>query len=206
VLHDSRTVRRPATAVAGLALVLAACGSGSAGPPTLPTLAPPGPAATGGSTAAVATTEGARPAPPGAGDPAPGFFGMPLDGGTLGAASVDGHPVVVNFWLTTCEPCIRELPALAQAAADHDDLVVIGVNFEEGAEAITAFLDGFSPRPAFPILVDAHGEMARAYQVAVFPTTFFIDADGVIQYRRVGEVRAEHLAVGLERIGVTAGG
>ena len=35
------------------------------------------------------------------------------------------RPTLVNFWATWCAPCIGELPALAEVAAEHDDDVRI---------------------------------------------------------------------------------
>jgi cytochrome c biogenesis protein CcmG/thiol:disulfide interchange protein DsbE len=202
VLLHARRVRMRRSAIIGVALLIAGCASGRSSPSTVPTLGATGQAAPAdGSVPPPGTTAPIAP-PPDAGTRAPGFFGQFLDGTALSTETAAGRPVILNFWLTTCEPCIRELPALAGAAREHDGLLVIGVNYEEGASAIEAFLDGFEPRPEFPILLDTNGELARAYQVVVFPTTFFIDADGVIRYRRNGEVRSEHLVVGLERIGI----
>ena len=63
------------------------------------------------------------------GTPAPALRLPGLDGGQVDLAALRGRPVVVNFWATWCDPCVREFPLLRQAAAAHrpDRLAVVGV-------------------------------------------------------------------------------
>lgn len=156
--------------------------------------------ATAATTADVETAPaGARQAL-GAGDAAPDFHGALLGGGDLDLAALTGRPFVLNFWLTTCEPCIREMPALASVTDDNDDLVVVGVNFGESSDQINAFLDLFDVDIDFPILLDPDGDVTFSYEVVALPTSYFVDRDGIIRYRRVGELFEEHIEVGVERI------
>lgn len=139
---------------------------------------------------------------PARGVSAPEFAGDLLSGGEFDSGSMLGRPLVVNFWATTCEPCIREMPELAGAAADHADqgLIVVGVNLGEPVEMIDRFLDGLEIDLDFPIMLDPLGEVARAYRVVLLPTTYFVDREGTIQYRRIGELGERHLVEGLARI------
>ncbi|MEE8330521.1 MAG: TlpA disulfide reductase family protein [Acidimicrobiia bacterium] len=136
----------------------------------------------------------------GAGDAAPDFHGALLGGGDVDLPALEGRPFVLNFWLTTCEPCIREMPALALVMDDNDDLVVVGVNFGESPDHINAFLDAFEVDIDFPILLDPDGDVTFGYEVVALPTSYFVDSGGIIRYRRVGELFDEHIAVGVERI------
>lgn len=133
---------------------------------------------------------------------APAFDGQLLSGGDLSLDSLRGRPVVVNFWTTTCAPCVREMPALAAAAAEHeaDGLVVVGVNYGEQEDRIQAFVDGFEAAIEYPILLDLDGAVGRSYGVAALPMTYFVDGNGVVQYRRIGELEQRHLDEGLSRI------
>ncbi len=41
-----------------------------------------------------------------------------------------GQWVFVNYWAEWCKPCIKEIPELNQLHAEHDNVVVLGVNFD----------------------------------------------------------------------------
>lgn len=139
--------------------------------------------------------------PIGRGDEAPAFVGELLAGEEVTLDSLNGKPVVVNFWLTTCEPCLREMPLLADlASTEGDELAVLGVNFGEGEASVEQYLESFDVDLGFPIVLDRSGEIGSAYGIVVFPTTYFIDRDGVVQYRRIGELADVHLEEGLARI------
>ncbi len=147
-------------------------------------------------------TPSRRGSVPGRGDPAPGFQARLLTGAQVELEALRGRPMVLNFWATTCAPCIREMPALAAAARDHtaEGLVIVGLNYGEPERSVRKFVEAFTPELGFPIALDLMGEVGRAYGVAVLPTTYFVDRDGVVQYRRIGELKAQHLAEGLSRI------
>lgn len=133
---------------------------------------------------------------------APMFDGQLLSGGELSLDSLRGRPIVVNFWTTTCVPCVREMPALAGAAREHEaeGLVVIGVNYGESQERVQSFVDEFEVAIEYPIVLDLDGSVGRSYGVAALPMTYFVDSDGVVQYRRIGELEERHLDEGLSRI------
>ena len=171
------------------AVLVATCGSDPAGS-QLPTVSVP------------ELSVPSDTAPIDRGDVAPSFTVDLLDGGELDLNELRGRPVIVNFWLTTCEPCVREMPALDGAMDDRGDtgLVVVGINYAETPDTIKAFLDELDTAIDFPIGLDDSGDIVAAYDVAALPTTFFVDRGGLIRYRRIGEVTPEHLEVGLERI------
>ena len=63
-------------------------------------------------------------------------------------------------------------------------LVVLGVNFQERDDEITAFLSQVGV--TFPSLVDRTGEVSRQWRATGLPTTFLIDRQGIIRDVRVG--------------------
>ncbi|MDP6451772.1 MAG: TlpA disulfide reductase family protein [SAR202 cluster bacterium] len=134
------------------------------------------------------------------GDDAPAFD-IPLVGGdTIGLEGLRGKGVIVNFWSTWCAPCVRELPLLDSVARDHSDdgLIVLAVNMGETEDEILSFLESFDL--GFPIALDSTGDVSRMYGVVGLPMSVFIDGDGVVQYRRIGELREDLIARGLDRI------
>ena len=145
-------------------------------------------------TAAATTASGA-----GVGLPAPDFTLPTLDGGTFTLSEQRGKPVVLNFWATWCIPCQRELPALQRAAAQHQGAVVFaGVDQGETIEAVQRFLGDMDV--TFTIPLDGQGDVGSQYNVKGLPTTYFIDADGVIRSVWMGEMNAIVLAEQIAKI------
>jgi cytochrome c biogenesis protein CcmG/thiol:disulfide interchange protein DsbE len=132
-------------------------------------------------------TAAAQAYPPGR--TAPALRLRALDGGRVDLAALRGRPVVVNFWATWCEPCVREFPLLAKAAADHrgDRLAVVGVLAEDRPDAARAFVarNGGTWRGG----VDADRRAAAAWGVTVgLPHTFFVRPDGTLASHQLGEL------------------
>src|SRR3546814_20828824 len=55
-----------------------------------------------------------------------------LEGPPIALAANSGKPRVVNLWATWCPPCRREMPVLAEAARDAEDVEFLFVNQGEG--------------------------------------------------------------------------
>lgn len=124
-------------------------------------------------------------AQPTANSPAPDFAMRYADGAEVRLSDLRGRPILINFWATWCGPCRLEMPDIVAAYEKHREagFVVIAVNLEESAEKITPFAEQFSM--ALPIVMD-DGAAARAYQVRVMPSSFFIDREGKISARWLG--------------------
>jgi peroxiredoxin len=116
-----------------------------------------------------------------------------LDGGQSSLSDYRGKVVVLNFWATWCPPCRAELPDFEQAHRDRqgDGLVVLGINTEEPAVVVRAFVEDIGL--TFPILLDETGQVAREYRAAGLPMTLVIDREGLIQVRHVGYLSAAKL-------------
>lgn len=134
--------------------------------------------------------------------PTPDVVLATLDGGEINVSQQQGKVVLVNFWGTWCEPCIRETPALQEAYARYRDegLLIVGVNvtgseLKQGntLEDVQAFADEFGVE--YPIALDVEGEASQAFRVLPLPTSFFIDTQGTIRFVRVGEINADEIAV-----------
>lgn len=113
---------------------------------------------------------------------------LPLqDGGDWTLASAAGHPVVLNFWASWCEPCRAEMPTLELLAARHEreGLQVLAINFRETDDALQRFLQ--SMPISLPILRDRDGAAARAWQARVFPTTVLVGRNGRAVLSVIGE-------------------
>ncbi len=53
-----------------------------------------------------------------------------VDSNTLKEADWKGKWVYINYWAEWCKPCAEEIPVLNKFAADHQNVLVLGVNFD----------------------------------------------------------------------------
>lgn len=136
---------------------------------------------------------------PAVGHPAPDFSLQTLDGDLFRLSALHGTPVVLNFWATWCGPCQRELPALQNAAEVYaGEVLIVGVDQGEEAPIVQAYVDKLGL--TFPIPMDKDMEAGSQFNVKGMPTTFFVDADGVIRHIWTGEMNSVTLAEGVAKI------
>jgi peroxiredoxin len=124
-----------------------------------------------------------------AGKTAPDVAYTLLDGSNSNLQSLRGKVVLVNFWATDCEPCVREMP---QIVATHEKFR--GRGFETLAVAMSynapALVINFAERRKLPfgVVIDNTGAVARGFgHVDFTPTSVLIDKRGHIVKRIVGE-------------------
>ena len=124
------------------------------------------------------------------GAPAPPFSLTSLDGSPVRLEELAGRPVIVNFWASWCAPCVREFPLLEEARAAHAgaDLAVIGIVYDDRAEAAAAFMADHDA--GWTAAMDPGGDVARAYGIYGPPETFFIGRDGIVAGHQIGELTA----------------
>jgi cytochrome c biogenesis protein CcmG/thiol:disulfide interchange protein DsbE len=134
------------------------------------------------------------------GDPAPALALADLDGNPVSLAELHGRPVIVNFWASWCGPCVDEFPLLRQAAAAHerDGLAIVGIVFQDRSEAARAFLARMGA--TWPGVMDPGDGMATRFGIIWPPDSFFIDRDGVVVSRQIGQLSATDLERGLAAI------
>ncbi|MEJ5308580.1 MAG: TlpA disulfide reductase family protein [Anaerolineae bacterium] len=131
----------------------------------------------------------------GVGQRAPAFA-LPLLGSepltTLALDMLRGKPVVLSFWVTWCGHCRAQTPLLVDAHARYGaEVQFVGVNVQEIADVVQPYVTGQGI--LYPVVMDAEGRTAQQYQVSGFPTTYFLDAEGRVVARHVGELNAPAL-------------
>lgn len=128
------------------------------------------------------------------GQRAPHFSGVTDTGETIALADLRGRPVLLNFWATWCGPCRIEMPEFEAAyrAAGEDGLIILAVNNRESSAQVAQFRRELGL--TFPLLLDEDGMLQRQYAIAQYPSTYLIDADGIITARHFGPLTAAQIA------------
>jgi peroxiredoxin len=112
-----------------------------------------------------------------------------LDGGSQQLAEVAGvgTPVVLNFWSSTCAPCLNEMPALEVVSQQLGDKVtVIGIDSQDTVESGQEMVEqtGVTYRNAR----DPKGEISTVFGALALPRTVLIDGDGRVVATHTGEL------------------
>jgi thiol-disulfide isomerase/thioredoxin len=159
-----------------------------------------------------------------AGDEVTGFTLVDDSGELISLETFLGKPLILNFWASWCEPCVNELPLFEHLYQEINDgletsaLNVLLVNNGEAYEAAKTFLrdelkltlpSGFDASKALRESLETQGlsfnktiDVIKAYRVRGMPTTFFIDAEGMIRAVKVGELLAAEAPTLLASIGI----
>jgi cytochrome c biogenesis protein CcmG/thiol:disulfide interchange protein DsbE len=101
-----------------------------------------------------------------------------LSGRSVTLATLRGHPALVTFWASWCEPCENEAPALERFARGlNGRATLVGINWEDLSLAnARSFIRRYGW--TFPNLRDPDGNVGREYGLGGPPTTFVIDSTG----------------------------
>jgi cytochrome c biogenesis protein CcdA/peroxiredoxin len=137
------------------------------------------------------------------GNRAPDFTLQTLDGRTVSLADLRGKAVILNFWATWCGPCRNEMPNIEQVYQLEKErgLVVLAVDFLEPADSVQAFVDELNL--TLPIGLDLDGTVNDLYRIPAYPTSYFIDGNGIIIKYKEGEIDAQWIFDGLEQFQTT---
>jgi len=101
-----------------------------------------------------------------------------LHGEQLSLSEFRGKWVVVNYWATWCAPCRKEIPELSALNTAREDIVVLGLAFEDtDIENFDKFLQEF--HPGYPLLlVDVYNPPEPFGAPRVLPTTIILNPEG----------------------------
>ncbi len=125
---------------------------------------------------------------------APAVVGATLDGSPWDLDDQRGRWVIVNFFSTTCVPCIREHPELVAFAAAHaqaDDVRLVTVAFDDSPSAVVAFFAEHGGE--WPVLTVDTGRIAVDWGVVGVPESYLVTPSGHVAAKVIGGVEMEEL-------------
>jgi thiol-disulfide isomerase/thioredoxin len=107
-----------------------------------------------------------------------------------------GGPVVLNFWATWCVPCREEMPMMVEAAKQWTPkgvtFIAVSLDDNKTKKDIPAFVRQYGVD--FPVWMGATtDDLDKLHMGEGVPDTAFLDANGVIRFRVLGEIRREEL-------------
>lgn len=115
------------------------------------------------------------------GDTMPDFTVSTLDGGSFKLSAYAGKVVFINLFVTWCQPCCAEMPAIQKLYAAYGDkvqFIAIDVG-KEKKETIAKFAR--DKNYTIPMAYSPDGSFGN-YKVEFIPQTFVLDPQGVIMY------------------------
>ena len=130
-------------------------------------------------------------------------FGLAsIDGTQVRISGLRGKVVLLNFWATWCPPCKAEMPdleALYREYGSKQNFVVVGVDVEESASAVSAFAR--QNELSFPVLLDTQGSVSNGiYPIRSLPTSMIIDRQGKIRDTWIGQISRPAMVARLSRV------
>jgi peroxiredoxin len=111
---------------------------------------------------------------------APDFTLQTIDNQNMSLSEFRGKTVLLNFWMSTCDACVSELPFLETASDNQSEkqVVILTVNCGESNQAVHSVVDKLNL--TFPVILDPGGTVCTVYKRGA-PTAFLIDGSGIIK-------------------------
>jgi thiol-disulfide isomerase/thioredoxin len=111
-----------------------------------------------------------------------------------------GRTVVLNWYASWCGPCRAELPYFQDAYRSlGGDVVFLAINVEESRADAASILA--ETGATFPAVLDSEALVAAGYDIRGLPSTFFVDAQGILRAGGSGGISAGVLAGELANLG-----
>jgi peroxiredoxin len=124
-----------------------------------------------------------------------------LSGQNFATSDLRGKVVLVNFWATSCETCVKEMPMLIEThrrfAPRGYATVAVAMSYDH-----PNLVADYAQKNALPfrVALDTSGEIAKRFgDVRATPTTFILDRRGRIVKRYLGEPGEAELRALLEK-------
>ncbi|MBY0154841.1 MULTISPECIES: TlpA disulfide reductase family protein [Cytobacillus] len=137
------------------------------------------------------------------GNLAPDFELTDMEGNPVKLSDYRGKAVLLNFWASWCPPCRAEMPHMEKLYNKYKDenfdiLAVNLTNTEKNSGDAEKFVKELGL--TFTIPMDVKGEAGSDYNIMAYPTSYFIDSDGVIREKVLGALNEEYMEKEIKKL------
>jgi len=125
-----------------------------------------------------------------------------IDGRKIDLHALQGKPLFVTFWATTCSICVKEMPHLAalynELGKDKFEIIAIAMPYDP-PNLVVALSE--KEKIPYPVALDINGNAVKAFgNIQVTPTSFLIDSKGNVVQQNIGEINIEELRLKVEAL------
>lgn len=114
-----------------------------------------------------------------------------------------GKVVVLNFWFTTCNGCVKELPHFYDVAREYsDDVVIVAMHIEQTHVDVVDWISTTHPEwndGTMLIAWDNDTFCQDLFKLQFFPTTIILDENGIITDKFTTPISRQQLVDAIEK-------
>ncbi|MDA8192561.1 MAG: TlpA disulfide reductase family protein [Thermaerobacter sp.] len=134
----------------------------------------------------VGASPGGRPATVQVGRLAPAVAPVTVSGAPFRLTAVH-QPMMITFWASWCVFCRVEMPSVVRLASQaHGRYRVVAIDVTRLDSVANARRFAAANHVPSPLLLDPSGRVQAAFLVTVLPTTYFVNAKGVVVAQVLG--------------------
>lgn len=119
--------------------------------------------------------------------PAPDFVLKDLQGAKQTLSAYKGKVVILNFWSTTCPPCVQELPSLNDLykAQRQAGLLILGIALDPAEKPVRELAGKL--KLEFPLMLDSNKDVYfDSYGLFGQPVSVIVDRAGLVREKIIG--------------------
>lgn len=111
-----------------------------------------------------------------------------LDGRQFETTQLQGKPLLVTFWATTCASCIKEIPDLIKLYNKYSprglEIIAVAMPYDRPDHVLEMVKTRKLP---YPVALDIEAKIVRAFgNIRVTPNNFLITPNGKIIKHQIG--------------------
>ena len=121
------------------------------------------------------------------GEPAPSYTIYKEDGIRVTSEELKGKTVVLNFWITSCGPCRKELKRVETEILPHfpkDKFIFLAVGANETPEKVKRFAE--TTGLTMPLYYDPNNDTFDKFSNPGCPRNYVIDPEGILRLAEEG--------------------